>query len=346
MKPSKPFTSALIASIVAAVGAVCEANVISYWRFEEGSGPNAADETGLADGTIMVLPPSSFTGYWSSSVPGATVPQTGQANQYSFLSGNVDGHGLTMQATPSGSVALGSDFTFEVFFNLPGNLGNGVYNTTFGLVNVSEDLSGGGHVGIGLALSACTDVNGNTIGYRFQLAATADDGPGTLLYSQVFSLPGGWNHAAFSSDSGSGAFYLNGTFIGSGSVAGQFTFGTNATFSVGHAGLFPAIGLDEARVSNTALDPSQFLNTIPEPSTFSLVVGALPLFAAFRKRRAECARPAASLAGMLIKPRRTCGSAYRHGANGSRELWVIRAIVSITHRASNHGIRPSGSKCQ
>ena len=92
-----------------------------------------------------------------------------------------------------------------------------------------------------------------------------------------------WHHLAGVYDGTTMEFFVDG--VSQGTQATNFVSNTR-DFRMGstHVNSRHFIGnLDEVRISNTALAPSQFLNAVPEPSTmaFGLVV---PFFLLRRKR--------------------------------------------------------------
>jgi hypothetical protein len=103
-------------------------------------------------------------------------------------------------------------------------------------------------------------------------------------------------HVAATDDGSTVSLYLDGTLVDSTSISPQPNF---QTFS-GSGTIGGAIGndttiaggitafrgnIDEVRISNVALPPSQFLNVVPEPTTASLL--ALGGVALLRRRRSR-----------------------------------------------------------
>ena len=106
---------------------------------------------------------------------------------------------------------------------------------------------------------------------------------------------GSWYHVAAVGDAAAGTLtlYVDGVSVGSTtgfdgllSLSSSWTLG-RGQFNGGPGDTINGY-LDEVRISDVALAPSQFLNAIPEPSTYASLVGAAALgFAALRRRRAR-----------------------------------------------------------
>ncbi len=245
------------------------ADTLSYLRFEEGSGYGAYDETGLMDGGVLgftsVDPGGGDTGGtgWSTNVSSASVPQTGEANTGSlhFGPGMVD-------LSNANALSLGMEFTIEMFL-MPSS--PNTFNSIFGFSPVSQ------------LYFTLIDSSGNLY-FRMQFQDQIDSlVPATLLQENV------WSHVALVVESTEYSIYVDGQSQYNGSIpangegpywfSGDPTTG-NRTYGNGFCGW-----LDEFRISDEALSPSQFLNaSIPEPGTLGLLfLGATGLIC--RKRR-------------------------------------------------------------
>lgn len=132
---------------------------------------------------------------------------------------------------------------------------------------------------------------------QFFLYASDVNGTPVFLNPVADPAPFLWHHFAFVKDDTAYRFFLDGMQVGSDVIvpnAAEYSFAANGnySFATDHTGgqnsSFDGF-LDEIRISDTALAPSQFLNAIPEPSALTLVALALAGFAALR-RRGEASR--------------------------------------------------------
>lgn len=230
------------------------ADVISYLRFEEGSGFGAFDETGLMHGEVLnftsVDPGGGDSGGsgWSTSVPSSTVPLTGQPNTGSlhFGPGYVD-------LSNGNALDLGTSFTIEMFI-MPDAPGLGY--PFYGFQPSSE-----------LRLNLSESSGSLYFNTEFQSAS-----PSPVLADAV--QLGEWQHLAMVKEPGQYSIYLNGVLLTTESLPpgtdGPYFFpGTgitgDRTIGNGYSGW-----LDEFRISDEALTPDQFL-IVPEPSTILLL---------------------------------------------------------------------------
>ena len=244
-----------------------KADTLSYLRFEEGSGYGAYDETGLMNGEVLgftsVDPGGGDTGGtgWSTSVPSASVPQTGEANTGSlhFGPGMVD-------LSNANVLSLGLEFTIELFMKPDMPI---TASPMFHFSPVSA-----------LSFMLGEDFGNLYFSSWFQSASTYD----SASLVQIDE----WQHFALVVDSTSYAIYLNGQVQASNSLPtggegpywfpGDPTTG-NRTLGDGFRGW-----IDEFRISDEALSPGQFLNaSIPEPGTLGLL-GAGMILIVIRKR--------------------------------------------------------------
>lgn len=257
----------LVSFVVLFTLATSRAGVVSYLRFEEGSGYGAYDQTGLMNGEVLdftsVDPGGGDTGGtgWSTNVPSATVPQTGEANNGSlhFGPGKVD-------LSNANALSLGMEFTIEMFLmpNSPNT-----FNSIFGFSPVSQ------------LYFTLIDSSG-ALYFRMQFQDQIDSLiPATMLQEDV------WAHIALVVFSDNYSIYVDGQTQYTGSIPiggeGPYYFPGNPeegrTVGDGFCGW-----MDEFRISDEALMPSQFLNAaIPEPGTLGLLgLGFFSLI--FRKR--------------------------------------------------------------
>jgi hypothetical protein len=259
------------------------AAIIGYWRMEAdadaGAGVNVANEVA---GNALVVAAGSISG----TVPANPVPQTGAANVGS-LNGSTDING-TVAAYAALNV---SSFTFELFERSQeatatlASRGNGT-STTRGFTFFNN-------------------LNTLTVTYA------TDDGAGGVT-SNVLNIGDvnnttAWHHIAFTFDAatGVGNAYLDGVLTqtkdgpdGLGmlwTAATALSLGTQMDGGGISSGSTEGI-MDEVRLSDTALLPSQFLNVVPEPHSALLVLcGAMALLG--RRRVPRQVRQAPSRRG-------------------------------------------------
>jgi hypothetical protein len=283
----------------------------------------AIDSSG--NGNSLYTWDNNSTGHqYTNNVPAAIVPQTGAPNTFSIYNNgsfpasftwsknslpSLDIEPLVLTNWTIEASILGT--SFPSFATFVGRDGNGVATNTGGFIlNEFGTLSNSGTDGnlAPLYFSArsgrlwvqFTDADGRT----YQLA----DPTGTL------SLNTWYNVAAVSDgttlylyrDSGSGYVLLSSLALaGTGNTAltydaaGSNTAGDTQwgwTVGRGRYGSNDAQGqnhvdrwfgrLDEVRISDMALDPSQFLFTVPEPGTVALVLlGAVSLIWGCRRKQ-------------------------------------------------------------
>jgi hypothetical protein len=233
------------------------ADVIHYWRFEEGAGGSTADQVGGMDGTLeggggsIVFP-------WSSEVPAATVALTGEANNRSFYASS----GYFIDITTPQAMTLGTSFTIEYFY----------YAEEIVVASPMFGLGGGDRLYMVMGGSP-----GNLL-FRPQFEGNL------ILLSADLAQLNVWQHFALVRDDDTYRIYIDGALEhedvlppdaqGSYVFPGTVETGTR-TIGNGFRGY-----LDEFRISDTALTPTQFLNAVPEPGTLGLLaLGGLALLA-------------------------------------------------------------------
>ena len=248
-----PMRSISIMAILAISAMTSTADVISYLRFEEGSGFGAFDETGLMHGEVLnftsVDPGGGDSGGsgWSTSVPSSTVPLTGEPNTGSlhFGPGMID-------LCNGNALSLGTTFTIEMFFRPDQPT---ITSPMFGLSPSSSlywNLS-------------------ETSGNLFFSGSFQGD---FVNASATMVTVDEWQHFALVKEPGQYTIYIDGLMQFNSSLPpstdGPYYFpGTgitgDRTIGDGFSGW-----IDEFRISNEALTPDQFL-IVPEPSTILLL---------------------------------------------------------------------------
>ena len=288
--------SAAATAALACLAAQVNADPVAYWRWEEGpANANVPHSTpdGQFDGTIPDVTGNGNTlSVWSqggnagyqyrTDVPFATVPKTGAADNFSVKN---TGGGPAMFTTSSVSHPTGVDletmtpsaFTIEVSYKPE----NGGYRTVVG--RDAENIATGSAATSALYLQVRPD---NSVGIEFTDAAgnTHDAfSPAGLVQGFDFGtdpdgVNGHWYNLAATSDGSTLKMYVNGALVastpftsadprlaigttsGSDWHAGEFSVG-RGLFNGGHSDR--AYGyIDEVRISNSALDPSQFLTPV------------------------------------------------------------------------------------
>lgn len=240
-----------------------DAAVIGYWRFEN----NLLDSSGNS------LNATGGTGFgYSSNVPGSVIEPGSLTNLSSYQQGSA-GSTVSVNSPMSTTFSLGS-FTVEAF----------VYLNP--LADNFQQILSNRTTGEGIYFSVGTSMSGymggaNGFGGDSQVVS------GSGLDTQT------WYHVAwvgfYQPNNGTAVqFYVNGDAVG-----GMAYFAANGATHIlmsdedwligGPSNNFNGL-IDELRISNEALTPSQFLTAVPEPSSIALLVlGALPL--ALRRRK-------------------------------------------------------------
>ena len=324
MNPKIALAAAAAASLL--VVSAAHADTLAYWRFEGGTanadvvhngdtgfyGADVADTSGSGN-TLSAWETGGGAGYnYRSTVPFATVPQTGAANNLSVRNTgggptffSIDRNGLA--PLPNSTLNKGSLAQFSVeasykaenggFRTVVGRDGNNVVTdrgdlapfylsfTPQNAVRVSfADVSGVNHQ----AQTAEGFVEGfdggldapDTAGTWYNLAATSDGSTlnlyvnGVLAASDDLTASGSANTALTAAPGTSGADWLGG-----GWTVGRGLFnGNHSDRAYGY--------IDEVRISDSALSAGQLLGAtpVPEPAALGLIgLGAAGLLT--RRRR-------------------------------------------------------------
>lgn len=249
--------------------------MVSYLRFEENGGAVASDETGLLDGDLISFTPDqespgggdTYGRGWSTDTPCSTIPQTGEANATSM---RMNGGSAYIDLSNYNDLLLGYSFTVEMFIKpeTPN-------------ISVLFGFSPGASLGF-LISESLGD-------YYFNLNFMGD-----MPYALADGLKiDEWQHIALVKEPGEYSIYLDGVQVVHDALApstdGPYDFAGNGT--IGSRTLGGPTGtwygwLDEVRISDEALSPSQFLNAaIPEPSTLGLLSLGLFVFAVQKKKQ-------------------------------------------------------------
>jgi PEP-CTERM putative exosortase interaction domain len=259
----------LIALLISlALTDTCDADVISYLRFEEGSGSIAYDQTGLMDGELIGI--WDETEGWMTDVPTSIIPLTGQPNNYSLRFG---GGSEYIDISNANTLSLGSAFTIEFYMKPATDI---IIASLFGL-SPSSGLS-----------FIMADVSGELV-----LRGTFDEAFGDLIPATLVEA-GTWQHFALVMEPTEYTIYIDGQqqYKGPIPTGGEGPYEFPGSVVLGSRTIGGPTGtwrgwIDEFRISSEALMPDQFL-IAPEPSTFLLLgagAAALALHARRRFRR-------------------------------------------------------------
>jgi hypothetical protein len=292
-----------------AFGRMAHAATVAYWRWEEGPANTDVSHT-IPDGQFQgTIPDVSGNGNhlstWSqggccgyqyrSDVPFTTVPQTGAANNFS-VKNTGGGPGMFTDSAVSMPTGVNIETMTPLAFTVEASWKpeRGGFRTVVGRDAQNVATSNGALAALYLqALPEdrmaikFTDVAGN-----FHEAISA---PGLIQGFDFGSDPNGingtWYNVAGVSDGTTLSLYVNNVLVASTPIVSadpRLAIGTTSggdwhagEWSVGR-GLFGgghvdrAYGfIDEVRISNSALSPSQLLMAVPEPATFATVLVAI-----------------------------------------------------------------------
>jgi hypothetical protein len=258
----------LIALLISlALTDTCDADVISYLRFEEGSGSIAYDQTGLMDGELIGI--WDETEGWMTDVPTSIIPLTGQPNNYSLRFG---GGSEYIDLSNANTLSLGSAFTIEFYMKPATDL---IIAPMFGFDSGSKLYFLMADTGSDLVMRG-----------EFQ---DQIDGP----FSASLVTPGTWQHFALVMEPTEYTVYIDGQvqYNGGypGGASGPYEFTGNVALGTrtigGESGTWRG-WIDEFRISSEALTPDQFL-IAPEPSTLLLLGAGAAALALHSHRRAR-----------------------------------------------------------
>ena len=159
------------------------ANIISYLRFEEGSGTWAMDQTGLMNGEL--LEDWGPLEGWTADVPCSAIPLTGQQNLYSIRFG---GGSEFIDLSNGNDVNLGTNFTVEFYLKPEQPV---IASVAFAFAPVS---------GLGLTVAEGEGRNYFWLGFQSE---------SRLIPTPELEI-GTWQHLALVKEPGRYSLYLNG----------------------------------------------------------------------------------------------------------------------------------------
>ncbi|MDX2082002.1 MAG: LamG domain-containing protein [Terrimicrobiaceae bacterium] len=303
----KMFHLPLVAFLVAATvlcGTTADASVVAYWRFDDQADGSRllAQEGSTVPGTFTVTadysgngndlrtfnnppPPVQTSGLFVSSVPGSPIPQTGAPNIRSVLfEGGQDFY--TVGGAPLTTFAPSGDFTIEASFT-NSNPDNG-FRTFLGRDRENNDAPAG------RLFYQLSGVNGG-------LRVALDDSAGVTRVIESSFVPdlNTWYNTTVVSSGTTLSLYLQNpdqswSVLGTSETAGGLvSTASPTTWTVGRGWFggpadFWQGGVDEVRISDTALSTSEFLWSIPEPGTVTLLGWAAGALLCHRRSRRPC----------------------------------------------------------
>lgn len=283
-------TLAMIAVVMATVSTAPGATV-AYWQFDEGTPGNdattvvtqvnspALDGTGVNDGGGL---PD-----FSSEVPFGTVYSSGSVVNASNtgalsinntgLPGNVGSHSTgVIQVDGSNALVKQTTFTIELFVKFD------LFAEFAGIIGKERNDNSG------CSWQIDTDGTGK-LRVRFDTQALGTGGNGVSGYNQSWTsnfviTDGQWHHVALTYDETNRTFALFADYAQQATDQTAFNLVyDDDVFEIGHiAGRGFDGWVDEVRLSDTILAPSQFL-AIPEPASLTLLAPALLMIT--RRRR-------------------------------------------------------------
>ncbi|MDA0661356.1 MAG: LamG domain-containing protein [Proteobacteria bacterium] len=275
------------AIIAVAIVTPATATTVGYWNFEEGSAGNPLSGAG------SVLDQSGFGNHgsptgnpaYSGDIPANPVPLTGAPNGVSL---SLDGSGDHVSITADNTTNLNLTTAFTVEFWMK------TANSTPSGQKLLVDKSHGFVDSTGWALQM---LSGGRVAFNLGAGGGgASNFPGITSSTSV--LDAEWHHIAGTFDSGSNeiSLYIDGALEGTVITSGYVT--NTRDINIGAACVFVGCnfsnkrffngGIDELRISDTALSSDQFLNAstaVHAPGGMGLSVVGLAAFAALRRRK-------------------------------------------------------------
>jgi hypothetical protein len=250
-----------------AVGSA-QAATVAYWRFEEG----AANTAAMGTGTILDSSGNGNNGtavngpVYSNNVPTATIPGTGAADS---LSMSFNGTSQSVFIPDDSDLALTQSLTLEAYID-PLSVHSISGSPTDGEVIIFRGDTRNGTDPYKLLIR-----NGDL---TFEIADASDD---QVSVAVPFDAVNRWTEVAGTLDNATGVMdlYENGDLVAttSTSVRPFATLDLNDNPGLGIGNVEAADNdyfdgdIDEVRISNEALLPSQLLSSVPEPASLGLL---------------------------------------------------------------------------
>ena len=255
-------------AVLASAVSTTHAATVAYWRFDEGTGSTAFDSSPFGN-TAIINQGNLYSTDVAAGVPGNGVP-----NDYSL---KLNGTGQFAMAADSVSLRPTTAITMEATVKLSRNIAGNA-----GIIGRQVDTSDGDSFNLGLRGA----LNNPFVSLQFGggLAVNVDLNE-SLAVGQWYSLVGTW-------DGSSLKLFVDGQLKGSTAAVGTIAYPNSNPVIIGADNedsgnlewFFPG-WIDEVRISDSALNPQQFL-AAPEPSTFVFgVIGLAGLLACHRRRR-------------------------------------------------------------
>lgn len=286
---TRPLNFVKVAVMICLASSWANAATLAYWRFEDtaylddsSGGGHTLGVVGTSPSQVTPLPSSGNGSAFSNPIPNTSAPNTGLADFGTSLAGN-------FSVADDGwmdPIGANGTFTLEAFVNLGGSLPNS-HNPW--IVSQYEYTSVGER-------SFAFGINRDTGGLRAIIAGSTGGSDRTTFESSLDLAENTDYYVAMTYDSSNITFYIqdltNGGVLQSQNIAhSQSLTGSSADVSVG--GWDGVNGpderwkglIDEVRISDTVLSSSEFLVTVPEPSTYALLFGGLGLWIAIIRRR-------------------------------------------------------------
>lgn len=282
-----PYIGALVGMMAGQVSA----STIAYFGFEEGTNGTLVNPTGSSGATGSAVVPGGGDGSngmvaWSTAAsPTYTTTSVAPAPYANSVAMAFGGGRDLYQQTPASSTLSTTAFTnitVEAFVN---------FNSLSGwqtFVGRDDDANPGS--GIGPASLFYLAKSGADNGFRVELI-TAENA-NVSVNSTVVPLLNTWYHVAAVGDSVAGtlSLYVDGVLAGSTTgFNGLLVPSAPTSWTLGRGQFNGNPGdtingiLDEVRISDSALSPSEFLNVVPEPSV--ALLGALGALGMMKRRR-------------------------------------------------------------
>jgi hypothetical protein len=279
------WTAAVTASLMLA--ALAHAGTEGYWRFEEGTAGSAASGTGtIVDSSGNGNSGTPIDGpLYSSDVPVSTVPATGATDK---LSMSFNGTNQRIFIPDSSSLAITQSLTLEAYIKPLSATSGGPYE--------QEQIVFRGDDRGGYDPYQLFKQNGNLV---FEVTDASND---SAEVTAPLPAIGQWMYVGGTLDDSTGNMdlYINDNLVASTTTSirpyGTLESNENPGLGIGnvesstYSEYFDGL-IDEVRISNAALAPSQLLDAVPEPASLGIFGGFIVLMysSGRRPRRAQSA---------------------------------------------------------